>query len=264
MTGSVHIEKQEGTVLIADAITIQSLDISSVTKEEFVSLTQNMDMILENMGISDKPVAKEKLPELTLEQTQIINAVEDKLAEGENNFGETVGDSGTYRRLGSAAFTIGDIDDAHKYFEKALQIDETSDDLSGIIEDYQWIGHVLRLRGESEKALDYLRRSLTFSEELGDRQGMADSLTAIGLVYRERGEPNKALGYYKRSLAICEEIGDKETMANTINNIGGTYDDRGEKDKAQKYYKRSLALYEELEDKEGMATAYNNIGYSFI
>ncbi|MDZ8083279.1 MAG: tetratricopeptide repeat protein, partial [Nostoc sp. DcaGUA01] len=122
------------------------------------------------------------------------------------------------------------------------------------------IGGVYSSLGEKQEALKYYNQALPIFRALGDRRGEADTLNYIGLSHHSLGEKQEALKYYNQALPIRRAVGDRGGEATTLNNIGGVYDSLGEKQEALKYYNQALTLYRAVGDREGEATTLNNMG----
>ena len=61
-------------------------------------------------------------------------------------------------------------------------------------------------KGQYDDALKYHNKALEIDEELNDRVGMAKNYNNIGLVYYGKGQYDDALTYYNKALEINESI----------------------------------------------------------
>jgi len=154
----------------------------------------------------------------------------------------------------------GDIENALKFYEKGLKIQEEIGDRKGLAASLNNFGVIYNDKGDIPKSLNYYSRSLRIYEELGDKYGLARILSNIAHIHNKQGDIPKALNFYDKSLRIQEAIGDKYGIARTLNNTGSIYDSQGDYSKALEYYLKSLKIKEEIGDKSGIAYSLNNIG----
>jgi tetratricopeptide (TPR) repeat protein len=250
-----------GTVIGGETVNIESINVQTISPEEWRENQKKMDLILEKMGIRATSRGSKSEP-LSTEQTAVASAVRSKVEEGERRFGLESGDPNLYVRVGWAAFMAGDIADATRNFELAKKISDSHDDIgkSASASAQLGLGLVAHLRDEYDQALRLSEGALKVFQELGDRSGIANSLNNIGEIHYDLGDLDLALEKYKASFAIVEELGDRSGIANSLNNIGLIHYDLGDLGLALEKHERSLAIVEELGDRSGTARSLNNIG----
>ena len=122
------------------------------------------------------------------------------------------------------------------------------------------IGGVYDSIGQPEEALKYYNQALPIRREVGDRDGEAATLNNIGGVYDDISEPQEALKYYNQVLPITREVGDRMGEAVTLNNIGAAYNKMSQPQEALKYLNQALPIRREVGDRMGEAATLNNIG----
>ncbi|TET24041.1 MAG: tetratricopeptide repeat protein, partial [Candidatus Stahlbacteria bacterium] len=150
--------------------------------------------------------------------------------------------------------------DAEQTFLEMIRIAEKAKIEEAPAFAYGNIGLVYRTLGELDKALEYHQKALKINEQIGRLQGQANQLGNIGIVYQDLGEPEKALEYYERALEINKKIGDLEGKVKDLGNIGIVYQTLGEPHKALEYYEQILKIHEKIGDLEGKAKDLGNIG----
>ena len=183
----------------------------------------------------------------------------DLLSEKENAF-YTLALAVTTNNLGYILKSHGKIQEALKYYEKSIIINEATGDLQALGYGYNNIAQVYYEQGDIEKALEFNRKSLKLREKTGDKKGLATSLNNIGIIYKSQGDTSKALEFYFESLRIEREINNIPGIALSLNNIGGIFETAGDKSKALKYYQESLKLEQESGDVFSEILTINNIG----
>jgi tetratricopeptide (TPR) repeat protein len=165
-----------------------------------------------------------------------------------------------YHELGNVAQERGDLDDAHGWYLKSLDIREEQDDRRGMAEGYHQLGFVAQDRGDLDEARDWYLKSLAIEEELGNRPGMAISYHNLGAVARLRKNLDDALSWELKSLDINRELDDRPGLATNYHHLGVVAQRQGILDHAQNWYLEFLTITEELDDRPGTATAYHLLG----
>ncbi|MFK0734483.1 MAG: CHAT domain-containing protein, partial [Gloeotrichia echinulata HAB0833] len=145
-------------------------------------------------------------------------------------------------------------------YNQALPLTRAVEDRGGEAKTLNNIGLVYSSLGEKQEALKYYNQALPLRRAVGDRGGEATTLNNIGLVYSDLGEKQETLKYYNQSLPLYRAVGDRGGEASILNNLGGVYNDLGEKQQALKYYNQALPLHRAVGDRGGEATTLNNIG----
>jgi tetratricopeptide (TPR) repeat protein len=154
----------------------------------------------------------------------------------------------------------GDLDNALKYHQDGLKINQEIGYKQGEASDLGNIGLIYRARGDLGNALKYYQGALNIHKEIGYKQGEADQLCNIGLIYKTRGDLDNALKYYQGALNIHKEIGYKQGESADLGNIGVIYRARGDLDNALKYYQDALNIHKEIGYKQGEASDLGNFG----
>jgi CHAT domain-containing protein/Tfp pilus assembly protein PilF len=170
------------------------------------------------------------------------------------------GEARTLNNIGLVYNSLGEKQEALKYFKQALPIRRAVDDKKGEAITLNNIGGVYDSLGEKQEALKYYNQALPILRAVGDRGVEATTLSNIGLVYNSLGEKQEALKYYNQALPILREVRNTRVEATTLNNIGGVYNSLGEKQEALKYFNQALAIRRAVGDREGEANTLTNIG----
>jgi adenylate cyclase len=157
----------------------------------------------------------------------------------------------------------GDISNALKYFQQAIQNFEHSN-------DSYWLGAVLGNCGNIYKnlneynlALEYYHKALSLYEKQGIKNHIPVWLSNIGNVYHNLKEYDIALEFHIKAFALREEMGQSSEMGTVFSNIGNAYYEMGEYDKALEYYSQSLKVDLENEFSMDIAIDYGNLGRVF-
>lgn len=167
-------------------------------------------------------------------------------------------------QAGFQAATLGEYEQALKYYSQALEISIKRESHSHVAILKNNIGLVFKALGKYEQALelfrDALEKDIIFYGESHPK--VAIRKNNIGLVYEALGEYYKALDYYKQALEISINRDSHLQMAIYKNNIGMVYKELSEYDKALKYFKEALEIdiTNYVESHPNLAIRKNNIG----
>jgi len=172
-----------------------------------------------------------------------------------------------YSNLATVHHTLGDLEKAKEYQERALTIrlEKLGPDHLHVATYYSNLAAVHHTLGDLEKAKEYHKRALTIRlEKLGpDHLDVATSYNNLALVHRTLGDLEKAKEYYERAIAISlEKLGsDHLDLTTYYNNLGEVHRTLGDLEKAKEYYERALTIrLEKLgPDHLDVATSYNNL-----
>ena len=172
-----------------------------------------------------------------------------------------------FNQLGRAKNNQGEYEEAVKYYEKSIEINERILDKSdpALATSYNNIALAYNDMGDYSKALEYYEKSIEIDERTLDKNdpNLATSYNNIALVYNNMDEYLKALEYYKKSIEIRKISLPKNHpgLATTYSNIGQVYNNMGEYSKALECYEKSHKIFEIALPKNHpeLATSYNNI-----
>jgi serine/threonine protein kinase/tetratricopeptide (TPR) repeat protein len=164
------------------------------------------------------------------------------------------------RALGGAySFGLGSYDDARRYYQQALTIEQGLDSKTGIAETLFGLARVDEAVGNTEQAIQQFDKSLDLRREIGDQEGIADVQADLGFLYGQRGDFDKALDNYRQALAIYRRVGNKIDEGSVLNNVGNMYLGKGDLTEARTYFETALAKHEETKLPGPMADTLRNL-----
>jgi tetratricopeptide (TPR) repeat protein len=169
---------------------------------------------------------------------------------------------------GNCCYIIGELIEAKKYYEDALNIAKRRDlqeihkeaTVSTRAATLGNIGLIYSARGDLDNALRYHEDALVIHREIGYIQGEANQLGNIGLIYIVKGDLNKALEYHQEALKIHRGIGYRYGEAVDLGNIGVIYKTKGDLNKALEYHQEALKIRTEIGYRQDEASDLGNIG----
>ncbi|MCB0410222.1 MAG: tetratricopeptide repeat-containing sensor histidine kinase, partial [Flavobacteriales bacterium] len=181
----------------------------------------------------------------------------------------------SYINLGGFYHDQGIFDTTFYYYDKAMEIQNKSNDLRGISVTLNNISNVYIDQGRMIEALDYALRSLRIKEDMlnhlpTDRNknvflsSLCASYNNIGWFYDQQTDYKKAEGYYRKALKIATDIDHRQYIHVFMRNIGKTYEARKDYSKALSYYTQSLEIQQSLGNINGKILSLNSIGRIYV
>ncbi|WP_445664002.1 CHAT domain-containing protein [Fodinibius sp. AD559] len=220
-----------------------------------------------------------------------------KLLKADHPANDTYNRGDLFTSMGWSSKRMGKVDQAEKFYNKALPLAQESGDslligtvynnLAGVysnrgdyssaLENYQQalnyyknkrfkaitlsnIGRVYVELSLYDRALEYHNRSLKIRQEIGSVHLLANIYNQIGRVQRNLANYDQALVSYKQALDNSRQASTPKLTASILNNLGLLYKKLSEYDKAIGYYEQSLAISEKTSGPGSIATTINNIG----
>ena len=134
--------------------------------------------------------------------------------------------------LGTSFLSMGDPETALKYFQKALALEPTPEDIPSIC---SYMGVCLKDMGEYQKALEVLNEGQKIDPE------RTDIYNLMGFCFYKLKEHQKAIACFEKTLQL------DPSSAIDYANIASNYRDIGENEKAIEYYETALKLDPSIE-----------------
>jgi signal transduction histidine kinase len=226
--------------------------------------SQNIDSLLTLLETSSE---KEKLEILTEIIAYYENSSPEKTIEYSDILLETATELNeikyiaiAYSKKGKANFYLGELVNAHDFWNLALEKFTQIENKEGEAEILNSIGSYYYKIDEYDIALEKYFLSLKLREELSDSIGMAYCLNNIGNVFFSQEQSDKALEYYEKALTIAENTTDNKIISILLNNLGIEYANIDSIEKALEYHFRSLEIKEKMNNRIGMGITLGSIG----
>ncbi len=159
----------------------------------------------------------------------------------------------TLRRFGVAFFEMGNLEEADKYFQEALVLDEKKygKDHLTLAHPIQEIGSTYCVTGRYIKAIPYLLRALAIRDKNGDVSlgdyGFEGNLTELAVVYMAMNDPDKARPFVERLFEFQDKgKGPSPSLdaVTTMQSLASAYFRNGKVEEGNKLLARALALRE--------------------
>ncbi|GAB4033192.1 tetratricopeptide repeat-containing sensor histidine kinase [Spirosoma gilvum] len=159
----------------------------------------------------------------------------------------------SYENIGNALKRMLKPSEAIGYYQQALAIKKTDNNLFGMAVTEHNIGRCYDDLNQEKKAISHYKTALSFIPGTDYELLRSDILGNIGLALRKDKRFQEAKPYLEKSLAMAIEQGNKEAIAPGYFMMGRFYEELKDYKQAEYYMKKALRLANEREDKEGIA-----------
>lgn len=129
---------------------------------------------------------------------------------------------------------------------------------------YEQLGDNLKLYKKYDEALRYYNKSMAIEEEEHDFSGMAIGENNIGNLYDDQERPQQAAKHYLKGLAYAEKEDYKLLQTDFLINLGRVFKKQQQYAKAEQYYREAERLLKELEVTIPLKTVYQNLGDLYV
>jgi len=158
------------------------------------------------------------------------------------------------RKLASVHLMLGDLQEAQKQYEIALDLLSSSSATFEVSRVHYGLTYLFALENRMEEAEHHAGASLEASLEVSDSRGIADAYRALSGIHKQRGDLEAACGFDEKSLEIYRQIGDMARTAQAINNVSDSYRLLGRINQARAILNEGLELTRRLSDTRDEAT----------
>lgn len=161
--------------------------------------------------------------------------------------------------IGNISLNQKNLARAVSYYEKAIEIGKTENDLSTLDPCYNNLGSIYFESKEYDKALYSFEQSLAIGIQRKDSVSIAGSKANIGTIYYAKMEYPRARDYFKQALDIYIKHDFKSEMASMYLNLALVNQDVGEYRLAEDQYLQAIQLWRELKVKNYLVIGYETI-----
>lgn len=144
---------------------------------------------------------------------------------------------------------------AREYFEKAIEINHTLDNLAFYAALYNNLGIIFKEEKDLKKSFEFYNRSLEIREQLKDSSGMAQVLNNMGEYYYTNMDFKNAISSLNKSISLSKAMGNirSEMLAHQF--LTETYEKMGNYKKALESHKIFKQLYDSITGSDQTANA---------
>jgi len=152
-------------------------------------------------------------------------------------------DAQEYINRGSKFHELGGLEEALKYYLKALDYLKNTDDKKTEGDTLLEIGNIYIEKEDYKSAQKYYEKSLDSYKIAEDNIGEGYALTGIGIILEKLERYADSRHYYVDAMGKFDDKKDRERRAAIISLVAGTYEAQGAWEDAIIEYKRSSSLY---------------------
>lgn len=165
-----------------------------------------------------------------------------------------------WTNLGNLAFSRGRLDEARRYFARALKAFQARNDRVNQALVQGNLSVLARVQGNMPRAMTLLQRSLSLKRLVGDRRGEALGLVSLGNIHTDQDQFSQALESYRAALKINAEVPQKGLGMLAARNMGLVYRGLAQYAKAMDSLRQALAMADEAGDRESRQLILNGMG----
>lgn len=145
-------------------------------------------------------------------------------------------------QLATISYSLGLTDSSRKYFEKLVEIHESTADFEKLISDLNQYAFQESERGEYEKAQRLLLKAMRKAEEIKDTLLLVGILTRIGDNFSRQKSWEQALKYAARGESLAEKWQVYQLVADNLRIKAEAYQETGRSQEAIQTYEKALKL----------------------
>lgn len=112
--------------------------------------------------------------------------------------------------IGVAHVNMGDYKGSIRFFEDAMRLAKTIDDVRGIRISLNNLASALNNMGQRKEAAEMLTDALHYAAKADDSYGLRVIYSNLGYTYRMLGDVSKAMEYYTLALGTAQQINDRQ------------------------------------------------------
>ena len=154
--------------------------------------------------------------------------------------------------LGHAAMTDGEIDSALALYREAIEVARGTSPWLAASTLWR-VGVCLALRGQLDDAERTLEEAVDLVRQHGDARNIGGSLTSLGGVALMRGDHERARPLFDQSLALYRSMGDASGISNSLGNVAFLALEQGDAETARALLGEALAIERDVGDHLGLA-----------
>ncbi|MYC31403.1 MAG: tetratricopeptide repeat protein [Chloroflexi bacterium] len=165
-----------------------------------------------------------------------------------------------YHQFGAIALLLRRLDEAAGWFQRSLDIIESTDDRPAVADDYFALGQVRQFQRLYTEAKEWYGKALDIHQRLPDEEEMVKDFRALGMVTQLKFEHKEAESWYHRARDMVEEHRDEETAVLVFHELGTVCHAQYNFDEAKIWYQQALSLSDRLGNQPQMATELHFLG----
>jgi len=197
-------------------------------------------------GIFPKQGLSQSVTPLSPEREEEVEKLQE-IVEYSRSRGEWKNAISSLNKIAFIYWDNGNLNQAVKYFEEAVPLNQEIDNKENIKKIYSNIGLIYTDMEELEPALQNFQKSLNIRRELGDRREIASGLIDVAYIMGLMGEYREANKRLDEALQIALDEEYSRMTVNIYNQLAKNYDKIGNVKKSDEYQQKYASYQEHLE-----------------
>ncbi len=158
----------------------------------------------------------------------------------------------------------GKIEEALKYYFKAIKLHEENGSTASVANCYNSLGNFYNSQQEYPSAEKFYAKSIGLYASLGDSAEIGHVLCSVAALQYNLGDKPKALRTLKLSERLLRKYKSDDILISALSNIGAIYQTMDKPDSAILYHHAALQVNEKIGDKSGQVISYANIAGCYL
>jgi tetratricopeptide (TPR) repeat protein/transcriptional regulator with XRE-family HTH domain len=176
------------------------------------------------------------------------------------SLGDTAGQAVSGRFLAGACVSLGDLDEARRYFASSLRLYQRLGNQLGEAISHQSLGTLAERQDRYADALGHSEQALRLFKAVDDKAGEAAALNNVGWYHAQLGDYQQARAFCRRSLTLCAEVGHRSLEGDAWDSLGYAEHHLANFTAAAACYQRAVRLHREAGDRFLEATTLAHLG----
>ncbi|WP_161634437.1 tetratricopeptide repeat-containing sensor histidine kinase [Aquimarina pacifica] len=169
----------------------------------------------------------------------------------------------SYIRQGTLLLNNKKYKETEVKLKKALQLEQLSENISGIARAKNQLGKLYKKKGDYEKALQYYQEALDIHKTNGNQEKLARVYNNMASLYETMDMARQAINYYHKSIDVRENLGDIHQLLNSYYNLGNFYNQLGMYQNALMMLEKSKKLCHQKKDVVKLSSVFLDIGFAY-
>jgi len=176
---------------------------------------------------------------------------------------DSTGIAAAYRDLGWVFYSLNEFDRALDYFLKAYVVNKRRKEHHGICENCNDLAIIYRIRKDFTKALQFIEEGVDQSKIFLNNKDLETMYGSQSLIYQDQGKFGKAIEYLKKALEISESNGHTTVQIGCYINIAAVFNESGKAPDGIPYLEKVVTLAEKMNYRNAVSESYLGLASAY-
>lgn len=217
----------------------------------------------EQIGARDKSAASLREAsrlELLLGNTQSTFPLLERALQLEDNNEDLSGKIETLSLLSYITLQLGQIKNSERLYQQALALSEKTESSIAKATVYACGAELFYYQRDLKKSIENYQKAIQYWQTAGNKSGEAQTTVALAYAYMAKSDAITGLNIAQKALSIWQELGNQRGIATTFTAIGHMYTTIDEKQLALSAYKTAEGLFPDNLDRLERGFLSNGMG----